>query len=111
MAEPSEDTGERIDAGASRRRRRRQTGEEVDPALAEPAVERTLSELPSELPPGTELIVISEKPGAVHWGVNGWKTPASALRPAGTVRTSGPAVETPLRGPGPDGRIRCHLAS
>ena len=78
------------------------------PALAEP-VERTLLELPSELPPGVELILVSEQPGAVHWGVQGWQTPPAALRPAGTVGTGGPAVETPLRGPGPDGKYRATL--
>jgi hypothetical protein len=78
----------------------------LSPALAwAGTVERTPAELPPAIGTDTELVVVAEEPGVLHWGVNGWQTPADALRPAGTVYAGG-AVETPLRGPGPDGRYR-----
>ena len=78
------------------------------PALAGPSVERTLPELPAELAPDAELVVVSERPGAVHWGVDGWRLPPASLRPAGS-RVVGNALETPLTGPARDGRYRAHL--
>ena len=72
-------------------------------------VERTLEELPTELAPDTSLVIVSEQPGAVRWGVDGWKTPGPALRPSGSQVVSGGALETPLRGPALDGRYRATL--
>ena len=71
-------------------------------------VERTLSELPAELAPDTTLVIVSDQPGELRWGVDGWSAPAQALRPAGT-RAVGGVVETPLSGPALDGRYRVTL--
>ena len=75
-------------------------------SAAATAVERTLDELPAQIAPDTELVVVAAKPGAVRWGVDGWRTPAAI--PAGSAVTGG-ALETPLQGPGLDGRYRAHL--
>ncbi|MGE0709757.1 MAG: hypothetical protein AB7N76_21950 [Planctomycetota bacterium] len=72
-------------------------------------VERALTELPDALPPDAELIVVSDRPGALRWGTDGWRTPPAALRPSGTTVVAGGAAETPLRGPGPDGRYRATI--
>jgi len=80
------------------------------PALAVAAtVERAPDELPDAIGTDTELVLVVDHPGVVHWGVDGWDTPQQADQPAGTVRVGGSAVETPLRGPGPDGRYRVTL--
>ncbi|MBL4850037.1 MAG: hypothetical protein JKY65_31295, partial [Planctomycetes bacterium] len=77
-------------------------------SLAGPRVERTLSDLPEVLPPTAELVIVSEQPGSLRWGVDGWSAPRANLRPVGTRELAG-VVETPLRGPGPDGRYRVTL--
>jgi len=77
-------------------------------ALAGPRVERTLDELPEVLPADVELVILSDRPGALRWGVNGWKEPATSLRPSGSREISG-VVESTLRGPGIDGRYRVTL--
>jgi len=60
---------------------------------------------PEEPTAADEITVFSDEPGALHWGVNGWDTPAEAYWPAGTVDWGdGQAVETPLDGPDGDGR-------
>ena len=74
-----------------------------------PCAERTLDELPPAIGTDSQLVVVSPKPGVVHWGVNGWQRPAAAHRPAGSAPAGASAVETPLRGPGPDGRYRASL--
>ena len=80
------------------------------PALALGAtVERTLDELPPQIGTDTELVVVSDKPGRLHWGVDGWRLPAVALRPAGSQVAGSGAVETRLTGPGPDGRYRVRV--
>ena len=79
------------------------------PALAGPFAERALDEMPEAIGTDARLVVVSEKPGAVHWGVNGWTRPAASLWPAGTAPAGATAVDTPLVGPGPDGRWRATL--
>ena len=63
------------------------------PALAQTYYERTPAELPQTLDRNTPLIVVSPKPGAVHWGTNNWQH----------------VTDTPLEGPGPDGNYRAKL--
>lgn len=58
-------------------------------------------------------ITITDPPttGKLHWGVNNqgssWQTPDPVYWPAGTClfNGTGPAVETPLSGPGPNGEL------
>ncbi len=47
----------------------------------------------------------------LHWGVNGWNTPAEAYRPEGSYLFggSGPAVESPMQGPGGDNQLTIQL--
>ncbi len=74
-----------------------------------PRVERALDELPPVIGTDALLTVVSEKPGALRWGVDGWRLPAPVLRPAGTVVVDAGAVETPLAGPDLDGRYRATI--
>jgi hypothetical protein len=78
------------------------------PAGAAPEVERSLAELPPALAPDAVLVVVSEQPGAVRWGIDGWQLPPAALRPPGSVAV-GNSVESPLEGPARDGRYRLRL--
>lgn len=81
----------------------------ASPALAgETIVERTLAELPEEIGTDARLIVVSERPGTVRWGTNGWSLPPQPW-PAGTRPVDAGAVETRLVGPARDGRWRAHL--
>ncbi len=78
-------------------------------ALAAPTVvERTLAELPEELGADAQLVLVSEKPGAVRWGTDGWSVPAQPW-PKDTRQVDAGAVETRLVGPALDGRYRAHL--
>lgn len=44
-----------------------------------------------------EIQIYSDKPGFLHWGVNGWKKPIEEYWPSGTTLwTDGIAVESPL---------------
>ncbi len=43
------------------------------------------------------IVIRSDRPGFVHWGINGWKQPPEAWWPAGTKPwTDGKSVETPM---------------
>ena len=51
------------------------------------------------------LTVVAYKPGDLHWGINGWNEPPASCWPSGTTAWGdGRAVDTPLSGPGFDGR-------
>ncbi|MCO5172279.1 MAG: hypothetical protein M9894_38770 [Planctomycetes bacterium] len=80
----------------------------ASPALAAPIVERTLQELPPEIGTDAVLVVVSDKPGAVRWGANGWRVPPQPW-PTDTRQVDAGAVETRLTGPAIDGRYRAHL--
>jgi len=43
------------------------------------------------------IVITSEKPGKLHWGVNNWTIPATCYWPAGSEKWSdGKSIETPL---------------
>jgi hypothetical protein len=68
----------------------------------------------SSYPPAPSLYdaitVVAWAPGEVHWGIDGWTEPPAAYWPAGTTPFGdGQAVDTPLTGPGPDGRYTAVL--
>ncbi|HZU98276.1 MAG TPA: hypothetical protein VFF73_16340 [Planctomycetota bacterium] len=63
------------------------------PALAQGYYERTPQELPAQMDPGAPLVVISPKPGSVHYGTNGWQNVQDAT----------------LDGPCMDGRYRAQI--
>jgi hypothetical protein len=65
----------------------------ASPALAGAYYERTPSELPSQLDRSATLVVVSDKPGSVHWGKDGWQS----------------VVDAALEGPCLDGRYRATL--
>ncbi len=51
------------------------------------------------------VTVYARKAGDLHWGINNWTEPPAAYWPAGTTAWGdGKAVDTPLSGPGNDGR-------
>ncbi len=52
------------------------------------------------------ITVYASRAGDVHWGINGWTAPPEVYWPAGTTPWGdGQAVDTPLQGPGADGRF------
>ena len=56
------------------------------------------------------VTVYARRAGALHWGINGWSEPPAAYWPAGTTAWGdGQAVDTPLTGPGFDGRYTAVL--
>lgn len=68
----------------------------------------------SSYPPAPSLhdaiTVVAWAPGEVHWGIDGWIEPPAEHWPAGTTPFGdGQAVDTPLTGPGPDGRYTAVL--
>lgn len=77
-------------------------------SAAPTTVERALHELPAEIGVDTTLIVVSERPGVVRWGTNGWRLPARPW-PADSAQVDAGALETRLVGPARDGRYRAHL--
>ncbi|HNV72059.1 MAG TPA: hypothetical protein PKO06_20300, partial [Candidatus Ozemobacteraceae bacterium] len=60
---------------------------------------------PAEPTMADTIVIRSDRPGFVHWGINGWRQPPEALWPAGTKPwPDGKSVETPLVSvPGTDG--------
>jgi len=51
------------------------------------------------------ITIYAHSAGSVHWGVNGWTEPAAEYWPEGTTAFGdNQSVETPLAGPGYDGR-------
>lgn len=52
--------------------------------------------LPANPGAGDTVTILSDDPGAMRWGVNGWRGPAAGDLPPGTIRVGG-VVETPLR--------------
>jgi hypothetical protein len=71
--------------------------------------ERTVSELPASADRSAAIVLVSSQPGAVRWGLDGWKLPDPSVQPAGTTTVAQGAVETPLEGPCPDGNYRAKL--
>ncbi len=56
------------------------------------------------------VTVVARRPGFLHWGINGWTEPPAAYWPADTTAWGdGQAVDTPLSGPGFDGRYTAVL--
>lgn len=59
--------------------------------------------------PRTDEIIVftSDRPGKLHWGVNGWKVPSAAIWPKGTILwPDNKAVETPFEADA-SGTFRC----
>jgi hypothetical protein len=57
-----------------------------------------------------EIIIVSDRPGFVHWGVNNWTAPPEKLWPGGSFRWSdNKAVESRLIGPDEDGKYKLKL--
>jgi hypothetical protein len=51
------------------------------------------------------ITIFCDKPGKLHWGVDGWNRPPFDNRPIGsTVWHDGVAVESPLTGPDGNGK-------
>jgi len=56
------------------------------------------------------ITISSDRPGFLHWGVNGWTKPAEAYWPDGTTPwADGKAVDTKLQGPTEDGHYVAHI--
>ncbi|MBI4860202.1 MAG: hypothetical protein HY815_08060 [Candidatus Riflebacteria bacterium] len=52
---------------------------------------------PAEPSAGDRVTVTSDRPGALHWGIDGWTLPPKQLWPSGTTPwPDGKSVETPL---------------
>jgi hypothetical protein len=70
-----------------------------------PGPSREIRHYPSAPSRHDAITVVAWRAGDLHWGINEWNEPPAEYRPPGTTLWGdGRAADTPLAGPGPDGR-------